>query len=81
MGIVFETKDFQEIAVLAASDVSILQTRKEENTVFFVYEKTEALDKILSAYWRGELTINAKKFYTAVRETKYLIHKIQREEP
>lgn len=38
--------------------------------VEFVYRKTEEVEKIIEAFWRGELLVDPKKFWDIVRALK-----------
>ena len=70
----FKTKDYLEAAVLLTHDIRLVQLHKN-GSVYFIFEDKGRTVPLIESYWRGDLSVRAKKFANAIKESKDLVYK------
>jgi hypothetical protein len=71
---VFETKDWNEAALILSHGITLVKVRREGSCYFQFSNRMQALE-IVEGFWRGDISINARAFVDSQRRIKDLIHK------
>lgn len=50
--------------------IAIEPEKGNSRRVHFIFEKSEAIEKLVLAYWNGNLLVDPKKFWNVSREIK-----------
>lgn len=69
----FPTKDLMIAACIAASDITLIDYKREENYLTFIFDEQEKCKQIEREWFAGTLTINARRFASAIKDLKSLV--------
>jgi hypothetical protein len=74
MNAVYQTKDWIESSLLLAHNLRLLGMTRD-GACYFRFEGRDRAMALIEAYWRGDLTVNARSFVDSQRRIKDLIHR------
>lgn len=66
----YKTKDLPEVAALIIKKQKLLSTRRDGNIFWFVFEFDRHCEEISTAYYYGDLQVNAREFYETMKMLK-----------
>ena len=70
----FSTKDFNEAALLISQDLPLIRVEREGTVCHFVFGDFSRAAGLTEALWRGNVSVSLRKFISAQRIVKDLIH-------
>jgi len=71
----FKTKDQEIASVLYATGQIINSTSWENGACYFLYENKSQCDEIVANYFRGQIKLNAKVVWDAIKTIKGIIYR------
>lgn len=66
----YRTKDLYEASLLYAKRQKFLGLEKDGKFYWFLFENKSECEKFSTAYWAGEIKVNAKAFAVAIKTLK-----------
>jgi hypothetical protein len=66
----YRTSDLQEASFLLLNKCRLVSQEKERGKVFFVFDATPELEKLVLSYINGEALVNPKEFYSCWRDLR-----------
>ena len=75
----YYTKDLYEASLLYAHRQKLLGLQKDGKYFWFIFENKSACEKLSTAYWSGQVKINAKAYSDAIRTLKDRLFAIKEE--
>lgn len=71
----FRTPDLATVAVLLYKDCRLVTLdRTDKQRAVFVFEESPELQKILQAYWSGELVCPAQSLLASLKRAKHILY-------
>lgn len=77
---VYETKDLYEASFLYAHRQRFIGLKKARKYYWFIFEDGSTCKQLSTAYWAGDIEINAKAYSDAIRTLKDRLFAIMEEE-
>lgn len=66
--------DFGTAAALLSCGFTIRRTEKDGRRVFFIFSKTDSLQKTIDEYRSGELVVSARRYFDNTKMLKDILY-------